>query len=39
MNVDFFDGAYTNLNDRVLGSIREATFGEDNGQNSWVTVD
>jgi SAM-dependent methyltransferase len=39
MNVDFFDGAYTNFNERVLGSIREATFGEDIGQNSWVTVD
>ena len=39
MKVDFFDGAYANFTEQVLGSIREATFGEDIGQNSWVTVD
>lgn len=39
MNVDFFDGAYANFNEQVLESIREATFGEDIGQNSWVTAD
>jgi SAM-dependent methyltransferase len=37
--VDFFDGAYTHFTKRVLASIREATFGEDIGQNSWVTLD
>ena len=39
MNVDFFDGAYANFTAQVLESIREATFGEDIGQNSWVTAD
>jgi len=37
--VDFFDGAYANFTEHVLGSIREATFGEDIGQNSWVTAE
>ena len=39
MNVDFFDGAYANFSEQVMESIREATFGEDIGQNSWVTAD
>ena len=39
MNVDLFDGAYANFTEQVLASIREATFGEDIGQNSWVTAD
>lgn len=38
-HVDFFDRAYANFTEQVLASIREATFGEDIGQNSWVTVD
>jgi SAM-dependent methyltransferase len=37
--VDLFDVAYANFTEQVLASIREATFGEDIGQNSWVTVD
>ena len=37
--VDIFDGAYANFTEQVLASIREATFGEDFGQNSWVTAD
>lgn len=39
MSVDFFDGAYANFTEQVLESIRESTFGEDIGQNSWVTAD
>jgi len=39
MKVDLFDGAYANFSEQVLESIREAAFGEDIGQNSWVTVD
>jgi SAM-dependent methyltransferase len=38
-HLDFFDGAYSNFTEQVLASIREATFGEDIGQNSWVTAD
>ncbi len=39
MQVDFFDGAYANFTEQVMESIREATFGEDIGQNSWVTAE
>ena len=37
--VDLFDVTYANFTEQVLASIRKATFGEDIGQNSWVTVD
>ena len=37
--VDFFDKPYANFAEQVLVTIREETFGEDIGQNSWVTVD
>lgn len=30
---------YANFTDQVLDSIRNETFGEDIGQNSWVTID
>jgi SAM-dependent methyltransferase len=36
---DFFYSAYANFTEQVMESIREATFGEDIGQNSWVTAD
>jgi SAM-dependent methyltransferase len=36
--VDFFDKPYANFAEQVLVSIREETFGEDIGQNSWVTA-
>ncbi|HEU4780479.1 MAG TPA: class I SAM-dependent methyltransferase [Steroidobacteraceae bacterium] len=38
-HVDFSDGAYANFTGQVLTTIREATFGEDIGQNSWVTAE
>jgi SAM-dependent methyltransferase len=34
----FFDQAYANFTEQVLERVREAAFGEDIGQNSWVTV-
>jgi SAM-dependent methyltransferase len=37
--VDFFDKPYANFAEQVLVTIREETFGEDIGQNSWVTAD
>ncbi|HEV7606227.1 MAG TPA: class I SAM-dependent methyltransferase [Steroidobacteraceae bacterium] len=37
--VDLFYNTYANFTDRVLASVRAATYGEDIGQNSWVTVD
>ena len=38
-NIDLFYNTYANFTEQVLASVREATFGEDIGQNSWVTVD
>ncbi|MBC7788841.1 MAG: methyltransferase domain-containing protein [Anaerolineae bacterium] len=37
--VDLFDSTYSHFTDRVLDTIRKETFGEDIGQNSWLTVD
>lgn len=37
--VDLFDSTYTHFNDRVLEAVRKETFGQDFGQNSWVTLD
>jgi len=37
--VDLFDSTYGNFADRVLQAVRAETFGEDIGQNSWLTVD
>jgi len=38
-DVDLFYNAYANFTDPVLTAVREATFGEDIGQNSWLTSD
>ena len=37
--IDLFDSTYSNFTAQVLEAIRKETFGEDIGQNSWVTVD
>ncbi len=37
--VDLFDSTYGNFQEQVLAEIRCDTFGEDIGQNSWITVD
>jgi len=37
--VDLFYNTYAHFTDRVLARVREASFGEDIGQNSWVTLD
>lgn len=37
-HVDLFDNIYSHFTERVLESIRKDTFGEDIGQNSWVTA-
>jgi cyclopropane fatty-acyl-phospholipid synthase-like methyltransferase len=36
--VDLYNSAYGNFATDVLGQVRRETFGEDIGQNSWVTV-
>jgi SAM-dependent methyltransferase len=38
-SIDFFYNNYANFSGQVLSAIREETFGQDIGQNSWVTVD
>lgn len=37
--IDLFYNTYANFADRVHTAIRKETYGEDIGQNSWVTVD
>jgi SAM-dependent methyltransferase len=37
--VDLFDSTYGHFTEQVLASIRQETFGQDIGQNSWLTVD
>jgi len=37
--VDLFYNAYANFTEQVLRSVREATYGEDIGQNSWLTAE
>jgi ubiquinone/menaquinone biosynthesis C-methylase UbiE len=37
--VDHFYSAYSRFNEQVLEAIRKETFGQDIGQNSWLTVD
>lgn len=36
---DLFDSTYGHFTEQVLAAIRQETFGEDIGQNSWLTVD
>jgi SAM-dependent methyltransferase len=37
--VDLFDSTYGHFTEDVLAAIRRETFGEDIGQNSWLTAD
>jgi len=37
--VDLFHNTYANFTAQVLRAIREETYGEDIGQNSWLTAD
>jgi SAM-dependent methyltransferase len=37
--IDLFDSTYSHFTEQVLGAIRKETFGQDIGQNSWLTVD
>ena len=38
-NADLFYGTYKNYAEEVYKNIRKGTFGEDIGQNSWLTAD
>jgi SAM-dependent methyltransferase len=37
--IDLFDNTYSNFTKQVMDVIRKETFGQDIGQNSWITVD
>lgn len=37
--VDLFDSTYGHFTEDVLATIRRETFGQDIGQNSWLTVE
>lgn len=37
--VDLFYSGYAHFSERVMDAVRQETFGEDIGQNSWLTVD
>ncbi|MEO8019849.1 MAG: class I SAM-dependent methyltransferase [Pseudomonadota bacterium] len=38
-HIDLFYNTYANFTERVVAQVRAVTFGEDIGQNSWVTTD
>jgi SAM-dependent methyltransferase len=37
--IDLFYSTYSHFNEQVMEEIRKETFGQDIGQNSWLTVD
>ena len=37
--IDSFYSTYGHFTDDILDAIRKETFGEDIGQNSWLTAD
>ena len=37
--VDLYNSTYGNFKDDVLAAVRREAFGEDIGQNSWITTD
>ena len=37
--IDLYNSTYSNFSDQVMAAIRHETYGEDIGQNSWITVE
>ncbi|HTE45237.1 MAG TPA: methyltransferase domain-containing protein, partial [Gemmatimonadaceae bacterium] len=37
--IDLYNSTYGNFKDQVLADVRRETYGEDIGQNSWITAD
>ena len=37
--VDLYHNTYSNFKEEVLSEVRRETYGEDIGQNSWITAD
>jgi SAM-dependent methyltransferase len=38
-SVDLYNSTYGNFKEQVLAEVRRETYGEDIGQNSWITTD
>src|SRR5215211_5275394 len=38
-HVDLYNSTYGNFQEQVLAAVRQETFGEDIGQNSWITIE
>ena len=38
-HVDLYNSTYGNFKEQVLAAVRQETYGEDIGQNSWITTD
>ena len=38
-HVDLYNSTYSNFKEQVLAEIRRETYGEDIGQNSWITAE
>lgn len=39
MSVNLYDSTYGNFSEQVLQAIRKETYGQDIGQNSWITAE
>lgn len=37
--IDLFDSTYSHFTEQILQTIRNETFGQDIGQNSWTTIE
>jgi ubiquinone/menaquinone biosynthesis C-methylase UbiE len=37
--VDLYNSTYGNFREQVLAAVRQETYGEDIGQNSWITME
>lgn len=37
--VDLYNSTYGNFSEQVLAAVRQETYGQDIGQNSWITTD
>ena len=37
--IDLYDSTYGNFTEQVLAEVRRETYGEDIGQNSWITAE
>ena len=38
-HIDLYNSTYGNFKEQVLAEIRQETYGDDIGQNSWITAE